>query len=108
MSIVLLDLKKAAPLSPIDVERFSAPQAVKAFAHGVARAQAFLNIPDLPDDVKDAILHIPEDYSVGRCGLRPITSTWSKLHYPEANYELVFTLAANDGRDVHTLLMYFP
>lgn len=111
MSIVCLDLKKALPLSAEDVAKYSGDMhKLKAFAHGVAHAQAFnRNVgKDMPEEIVDAVLHIPEHYSIGRTGLRPITSGWAKTNYPEANYELVFTLVSNDGQAVHTLLMFFP
>lgn len=110
MTVICLDLKKALPITAEDAARFSEPQNIKTFAHGVAHAQAFnrSSCPSMPHEIGSAILHIPEEYSIGRCGLRPITSAWAKQHYPEANYELLFTIASNDGAEVHTLLMYFP
>jgi hypothetical protein len=110
VTVICLDLKKAFPLSAEDAERYSQPENIKAFAQGVAHAQAFNRerCPSMPQEIADAILHIPEEYRVGRCGLRPITSTWAKLQYPEAKYELLFTTASHDGGEVHTLLMYFP
>jgi hypothetical protein len=111
VTIVCLDLKKALPLSDKDVANYTAaPLRVKAFIHGVVQAQAFNRHvgKDMPQEIASAVLHIPEEYTVGRCGIRRITSSWAKEHYPEANYELLFTLAANDGHVVHTLLMYYP
>jgi hypothetical protein len=110
VSIVCLDLKKALPLTDGDVAKFGDISKLKAFAHGVLYAQAFNHgvSKGMPADIVDAVLHVPEFFGIGRAGLRPITSSWVKTHYPDAKYEVVFTLFAHDGSAVHTLLMYFP
>lgn len=110
MSIVCLDLSKALPLSEQDVATFSDNNKLKAFAHGVLYAQAFNHgmSKGMPIEVVDAVLHVPEFFGIGRTSLNPITSTWVKTHYPDAKYEVAFTLFAHDGSAVHTLLMYFP
>lgn len=110
MSIVCLDLKKALELSEQDIANFSDIAKLKAFAHRALYAQAFNYGASngMPKEVVDAVLHVPEFFGIGRTGLRPISSDWVKAHYPEAKYEVVFTLVAHDGSTVHTLLMYFP
>lgn len=43
--------------------------------------------------------------SIGRCGIRPITSPWALEHYPEAEYEVLGTFILPDGI-VHTVIAY--
>lgn len=110
MTITCLSLEKALPLTKEEVEKYNNKELLKSFALNIAKAQTFSkeNTGEINDLVIQAILHYPEEFSIGRCGLRTISSTWAKEKYPNAAYELVFTLVSIDNQEVHVLIMYLP
>jgi hypothetical protein len=110
VSISVIDVsQKAYAVKEQDLKNWEDQHKLRAFAHGVAHAMAFnRRYPELSEEMVEAILHIPEEFTVGRCGLRPVTSTWVQNTYPTAKYELIFTLRAVDGTKVHTLIIYMP
>ena len=110
MSIAVIDVSlKAYAVKEQDLANWQDQQKLRVFAQGVAHAMAFnRRYPELPENIVDAILHIPEEYTVGRCSLRPITSQYVQDKYPTAKYELLFTLVAVDKREAHTLIIYMP
>jgi hypothetical protein len=110
VTVAIIDVsKKAYAIKQQDLDNWQDQKKLRAFAQGVAHAMAFnRRYPEMPQHIVDAILHIPEEYTVGRCGLRPITSTYVQDTYMTAKYELIFTLVAVDGSEAHTLIIYMP
>ena len=59
-------------------------------------------------DMAEALLMERSDqgFTLGRHGLRELTSSWAKEKFPLAKYEVVITLVKNDGSVAHTFFVY--
>lgn len=109
MTIACINLSDdAIPISDGEFQKYQIPSSIGSFCAGLTKAIVFTNDKRIPKKITEAIHEMWDGYTVGRCGMRLITSTWVKEKYPNAKYEVVFTLVSEDRNEVHVLLIYLP
>lgn len=110
VSIAILHLERARPMTDEDLANYKDQMKLRAFAHGVAFAAAFNGrLADVSPLIEEAVLSNNESYREGRCSLQPITSTWAKERYPDAMFEMIHTIVSlHNPNDTHVLIIYFP
>lgn len=114
MSTVIVDLSRTANLAARmainallnEVEgNYSAKMAILlSAAFTYMQVQSQRGDLALPAEV-EPILSKRHDMTLGRFGLRPLTSDWAQTQFPKASRELVITLVENPDR-VHVFLVY--